>query len=281
MLLDSTERLYLERRVTLARATLVALSLLALLETSRTPVRKAPVIFLSVYLLVALVAVLCERLPGNTRFRMPVWVDFAALAAFLFLAPSISALWFLFLLTVFALATRGNPRAVVAFVAAASAAITLRMALADPFHWQGVWRWFAIGMGTLVSGLGVGLLGAREREHFARHQFLERITGHLQFDRGLTESVRQALGELALAFECEKACLAVRDDDLERLFVWTVSPGEPEPRGPETISLTQSDTFLLDSMEVSLCWDHQEWAPQMFWLGSPHPSSISPAALAA
>ncbi|MGC2421802.1 MAG: sensor histidine kinase [Candidatus Acidiferrales bacterium] len=264
MLLDSTERLYLERRVTLARATLVALSLLALLETSRTPVRKAPVIFLSLYLLVALVAVLCERLLGNARIRMPVWVDFAALAAFLFLAPSISALWFLFLLTVFALATRGNPRAVVVFVAAASAAITLRMALADPFHWQGVWRWFAIGMGTLVSGLGVGLLGAREREHFARHQFLERITGHLQFDRGLTESVRQALGELALAFECEKACLAVRDDDLERLFVWTVSPGEPEPRGPETISLTQSDTFLLDSMEVSLCWDHRNGRRKCF-----------------
>ncbi len=39
MLLDNTERLYLERQVTLARAVIAALSLVALLETSRTPVR--------------------------------------------------------------------------------------------------------------------------------------------------------------------------------------------------------------------------------------------------
>jgi signal transduction histidine kinase len=264
MLLDSTERLYLERRVTLARATLVALSLLALLETSPAPMRQAPVIFLCVYLFVALVVVLSERLPGNARLRMPVWLDFVALAAFSCLTSSISAVWFLFLLTVFALATGGHPRTVVAFVAAVSAATTLHVALADPLHWQSVWRWFAIGMGTLVSGLGVGLLGAREREHFMRHQFLERITGHLQFDRGLTESVRQALGELALGFECEKACLAVRDDDLERLFVWTVSPGEPELRGPETIPLAESDRFLLDSMEVSLCWEHRNGRRKCF-----------------
>jgi signal transduction histidine kinase len=279
MLLDSTERLYLERRVTLARATLVALSLLALLETSPAPMRETPVIFLCVYLFVALVVVLSDRLPGKARLRMPVWLDFVALAAFSCLTSSISAVWFLFLLTVFALATGGNSRTVVAFVAAVSAAITLHVALADPLHWQGVWRWFAIGMGTLVSGLGVGLLGAREREHFVRHQFLERITGHLQFDRGLTESVRQALGELALAFECEKACLAVRDDDLERLFVWTVSPGEPELRGPETIPLAESDKFLIDSMEVSLCWEHRNGRRKCFgWdRRTHHPFRLPPS----
>ena len=279
MLLDSTERLYLERRVTLARATLVALSLLALLETSPAPMRQAPVIFLCVYLFVALLVVLCERLPGNARLRMPVWLDFVALAAFSCLTSSISAVWFLFLLTVFALATGGNSRMVVAFVVAVSAAITLHVARADPLHWQSVWRWFAIGMGTLVSGLGVGLLGAREREHFMRHQFLERITGHLQFDRGLTESLRQALGELALGFECEKACLAVRDDDLERLFVWTVSPGEPELRGPETIPLAESDRFLLDSMEVSLCWEHRNGSRKCFgWdRRTHHPFRLPPS----
>ena len=48
MLLDSTERRYLERQVTLARAILVALSFMTYLETSPAPVRKAPAIFLSV-----------------------------------------------------------------------------------------------------------------------------------------------------------------------------------------------------------------------------------------
>jgi signal transduction histidine kinase len=264
MLLDSMERRYLERKATLARAILVALSLMTFLETSPAPVRKAPAVFLSVYLLVALAAVLAERLLGTARFRIPVWADFAAFAALLFLAPSISALCFLFLFTVFALAMRGNPRAVLVFIVTATVAIILRMAFADPFHWQSVGRWLAISLSTLVSGLGMGFLGAREREHVARQQFLERITGYLQFDHGLTESIRQALGELALAFECEKACLAVRDEELERLFVWMVSPAEPAARGPEAIPLARSDTFLLDSLEVSLCWEHRNGRDKCF-----------------
>jgi len=264
MLLDSTERRYLERQVTLARAILVALSLMTYLETSPEPVREAPVVFLSVYLLVALAAVLAERLLGTAGLRIPVWVDLAAFAALLCLAPSISALCFLFLFTVFALATRGHPRAVLAFVVAATVAIVLRMAFADPFRWQSVGRWLAIGLGALVSGLGMGFLGAREREHVARQQFLERITGYLQFDHGLTESIRHALGELALAFECEKACLAVRDEELERLFVWMVCPAEPVVRGPEAIPLARSDTFLLDSLEVSLCWEHRNGRDKCF-----------------
>ena len=45
MLLDNTERLYLERQVTLARAVIAALSLVALLETSQGPVRRVSVVF--------------------------------------------------------------------------------------------------------------------------------------------------------------------------------------------------------------------------------------------
>ena len=47
MPLDGTEQLYLERQVTLGRAILVALSLVALLETSGPSLRGASVIFLS------------------------------------------------------------------------------------------------------------------------------------------------------------------------------------------------------------------------------------------
>jgi signal transduction histidine kinase len=107
----------------------------------------------------------------------------------------------------------------------------------------------------MVSGLGMGFLGAREREHLSRQQFLEKLSRLLQFDRGLTESVRHALGEMALAFECEQACLAVRDEDLERLFVWRVRPNDSEPCSPETLPLVRSDTFLADSLETSLCWE--------------------------
>jgi len=254
MILDGTERFYLERQVTLGRVILVALSLLALLEAG-APVRAAPVVFLSIYLVAAVAAALAERFSVAARFHIPLRVDFLALAAFLYLTPTVSAFWFLFLFSVFALANRGNTRVMLLFVFAATAAIIFRVALANPFRWQSVWHWLAIGLGSVVSGLGMGFLGAREREHLSRQQFIEKIGGRFQFDRGLAESIRACLGELMLAFSCEQACLAVQDDELERLFVWRVCRGELILRRPEVLSLSRSDTFLLDSLEVSLCWN--------------------------
>src|ERR1700722_14614835 len=108
MPLDNTEQAYFERQVTLARAILAALSLVALLgpsppppifaalslvallETSTAPVRKASVGFLLGYLILALIAVLIGRF-GDVRFQIPLTVDFLALALFLYLTPSVSA----------------------------------------------------------------------------------------------------------------------------------------------------------------------------------------------
>ena len=255
MPLDSTERLYLERQVTLARAIFAALSLVVLLETSGPGMQRAPAIFLSVYLAIAAAAAVGEWFFIEKELRIPWPVDFLALAGFLYLTPSVSAFWFLFLFTVFALATRGKSQAVLLLVAGATVGVILRVSLGKAFQWQSVWHWLAIGFGTAVSGLGMGFLGARERDHFTRQQFLEKVTGLLRFDRGLTESIRQALGELALEFDCEQACLAFRDDELERLFVWKVRPSDPLVTGPETLPLSRSETFLIDSLEVSLSWN--------------------------
>jgi signal transduction histidine kinase len=255
MTLDNTERLYLERQVTLARAVIAALSLVALLETSVAPVRRISVVLLLGYLSAALLAIFAERFVPDWRLRIPLIADFSVLAAFLYLTPSVSAFWFLFLFAVFALATRGNTRAMFALVGCATAGIILRVAVEDSFRWQSTWHWMALGLGTIVSGLGMGFLGAREREHLGRQQFLEKITSVLRFDRGLTESIRQALGELAIAFDCEQACLAVRDDEVERLFVWKVRPSERESRGPETLPLTRADAFLIDCLEISMAWE--------------------------
>ncbi|HLV96803.1 MAG TPA: sensor histidine kinase [Candidatus Acidoferrales bacterium] len=254
MYLDSVERLYLERQISLGRIILVSLSLVVLLETSLPPVRRASATFLLVYLGIALADAVWDRFSSERRWRIPLIADFAALAAFLYLTPSVSAFWFLFLFAVFALATRGRERAVLAVVLGATAGVILRVAWADPFRWQSISHWLLIGFGTVASGLGMGFLGAREREHFNRQQFLEKITGLLQFDRGLSESIRQALGEVAVAFDCDQACLAIRDEDLERLFVWKVRPNERDPIAAETPPLTQSDAFLMDSLEVSMGW---------------------------
>lgn len=257
MPLDNTERLYLERQVTLARAVLAALSLVALLEASAAPVRRVSLLLLLAYFLVASGTALVQHFVSRARFRIPLAADLAALAVLLYFTSSVSAFWFLFLFVVFALASRGNTRAMWALVGVATAAIVVRVAVADSFQWRSAWRWVAVGFATFVSGLGMGFLGARERQQLSRQQFLQRITGLLRFDHGLTESVRQALGEIAVEFECEQACLAVRDDEIERLFVWKVLPSEREPPGPETLPQARSETFLIDCMEISMGWEHR------------------------
>jgi signal transduction histidine kinase len=257
MSLDNTERLYLERQVTLARVGAAALSLVALLETSSARFGRISLLFLLAYLLLALVDVLVERFLSDSRFRIPIALDLSVIAAFLYLAPSAFSFWFLLLFVVFALATRGKTRATFALVALATAGVMARMAIQQPFDWTHAGHWIAIGVGTLVSGLCMGFLGQREREHFTRQQFLEKITGLLQFERGLTESIRQMLGELAIAFGCEQACLAVDEDDLERIFVWKVRPTDREQSGAETLPQSRGDTFLLDSLEVSMGWEYR------------------------
>src|SRR5271170_2956530 len=257
MPLDTAERLYLDRQVTLARAIFVALALVDLIEMSVVGSRTAAAIFLAVYLLLALAVLGYERLSSETSFTIPLVADFVTLAVFLFLTPSVSAWWFLFLFVVFALATQGDARLMLALVAVATAGIIFRVALMELSGWH-AWHWLTIGLGTVISGLGMGFLGAREREHLERQQFLEKVSRLLQFDRGLTESVRQALGEIALAFECEQACLAIRDEELERLFIWKIHPNDREIGGPETLPLSRSDTFLTDAFETSFCWEFNE-----------------------
>src|SRR5271156_4136045 len=258
MALDTAERLYLDRQVTLARAIFVALALVDLIEMSGAGSRTAAAIFLAVYLLLALAVLLYERLSSEMSFTIPLVADFVALAVFLFLTPSVSAWWFLFLFVVFALATQGNTHLMLGLVTVATAGIIFRVAMMELSGWGGAWHWLTIGLGTVISGLGMGFLGAREREHLERQQFLEKVSRLLQFDRGLTESVRQALGEIALAFECEQACLAIRDEELERLFVWKIHPNDREVGGPETLPLSRSDTFLTDAFETSFCWEFNE-----------------------
>jgi len=255
MPLESAERLYIERQVTLARAILLAIALVDLVETAGEPARRSAVLFLTVYLLLAISAVMVERFLPETKFHIPLPLDYAALAVFLFLTPSVSAFWFLFLFSVFALATRESSHMMFILVGAATGGIIVRVAAADAFGWHSVMHWVAVGAGTIVSGLGMAFLGTREREHLAQQQFLEKLSGLLQFERGLAESIRQALGEMCMIFACEQACLAIRDEDLDRLFIWKVRPGEREPCSPEALPLPRSDTFLADCLEISMCWE--------------------------
>jgi signal transduction histidine kinase len=228
-----------------------------LLETAPAPVKRSAVVFLSFYLAASLGIALTEQFFSDWHLRIPLVVDAVALGVFLFLTPSVSAFWFLLLFSVFALSSLGNSRTMLVLVAAATIGVIVRVAnsVPEPLEWHSLLHWLILAAGTLISGLGMGYLGAREREHLGRQQFLEKVTRLLQFDRGLAESIRQALGEIAVSFRCEQACLAIREEDLERLFVWKVRPNEREPNSPEMLPLSRSDTFLADSLEVSMCWE--------------------------
>ena len=114
MPLDSAERLYLERQVTLARAILVALALLVLLETPGESYREASAWFLAAYLAVAIAVVLSGSVFSDKQIQIPLIGDVAALVIFLMFRPPVSSCWFLFLFVVFGLATRGKARAMLA-----------------------------------------------------------------------------------------------------------------------------------------------------------------------
>ena len=255
MALEDTEQLHLERQVALARVILLALALVAFLEAPTGAVRWSAVTFLGTYLLLAIVSATPGEWQAEGRLRIPAVVDLAALAVFLFLAPSVVAFWCVYLFVVFSLATRGNSRGVATLVIATALALVVRAAILNRLTATHLLRWLAIGAGTLVAGFGAAYLGGREREHLLRRQFLEKVTGLLQFNRGLTESIRQALGELALEFDSEQACLAIREEDLDRLFVWRVCPLDREPRPPEALPLVRADTFLADDLEITMAWE--------------------------
>ena len=255
MSLEITERLHLDRQVTLARVVFAALALVALLDSPAAPVRRAAQIFLCSYLILAAGMAIAGRIWRESPVRIPLAVDVVALILFLFLTPSVSPFWSLLLFVVFALAADGHTSLMLGLVVAGTGAIIFRSILRESAAAAGFMHWFVIGLGIFISGLGIGYLGAREREHLERQRFLERIMGVLKFERGLAESIRQLLGELTLEFECEQACLAIRDEELERLFVWRVKAGEREAGSPESLPLSRSDTFLSDSFEISMCWE--------------------------
>ena len=66
------------------------------------------------------------------------------------------------------------------------------------------------------------------------------------------------LDELARGFDCEKAILAFRDAEVERIFVWTVQAGQAERLSPENLPLVRGDAFLLDHLDATVCWNQMD-----------------------
>ena len=96
------------------------------------------------------------------------------------------------------------------------------------FGWIEVFSWVALVAGTFTGGVGLSFMGYRTRLHSTEHDFLARLTALLHAEKGVAESLRLLLGELARGFDCERGIFAFRDAELERIFVWTAVPGDSQ-----------------------------------------------------
>ncbi len=254
----AAERRHLERQVTFARPIFMVLALVELLELKPAGQGHHALIFVAVYLGAALVLALVQSVRQGSDLRIPVEADLAALGAFLVVTPSVVAFWFLYLFVAFAAGIEWGLRRAVVLAGIVSLALLVRTAIRGPVNWPVIISWVALVTGTFAAGAGLAFIGERNRRHAAEHEFLARLTGLLQVERGVAESLRLVLNELARAFGCELAILVFRDTDLERIFVWKVRAGETKRISPESLPLTRGDGYLLDSLDASLCWNNLE-----------------------
>jgi signal transduction histidine kinase len=260
----AAERRHLERQIAYARPIFMVLALVDLLD--RPPSERGPhaVLFVTVYLIVSLILALIQNLQWIGELPLPLPLDLAALAVFLVLTRSVVAFWFVYLFVALASGIRWGTRRSILLAGIVTLALLIRTAMNGPLAWDQMLSWIALSTGTFAAGAGISFLGSRQRRHATEQEFLAQLTGQLEVDRGMAESLRLVLGELVRTFDCEEAILAFRDIDIERIFVWKLRAGDNSRLTPENLPINRSDGFLLDQPDASVCWNHLEGAGEGF-----------------
>ena len=254
----AAERRHLERQIAYARPIFMVLALVDLLDRPLSQRGPYAVPFVTVYLIVSVILALSQNVSTIGELPLPLSFDLAALAVFLVLTRSVVAFWFVYLFVALASGIRWGTRRSVILAGAVTLALLVRMAMIGPLAWDQMVSWIALSIGTFAAGAGMSFLGSRQRHHATEQEFLAQLTGQLEVDRGMAESLRLILGELVQAFDCEEAILAVRDSDLERIFVWRFRTGDTSRLTPENLPVNRSDGFLLDQLDASVCWNQLE-----------------------
>ena len=260
----AAERHYLERQIAYARPIFLALGLVDLLV--QPAARRGPhaLAFLTAYLAASLAIVLADALRGGEPWQWPLAVDALALATLLVLSPSVATFWFVFLFVALAAGIPWGLRASIVLTPAATLGLLGRAAWAGPVGWQQAIPWFGFAVGTFAAGLGMAFLGDRNRAHAIEHEFLARLTAQLRVERGVAESLRRVLEDLALAFHCAAAFLVFRDVEIDRIFLWTVHVGDQGRISPANLPVHRGEGFLLDAPDASLAWTSLEGAGRGF-----------------
>jgi signal transduction histidine kinase len=260
----AAESRHLKRQEAYARPIFLVLAIVGLLEAGPVPGARRAIIFVGVYLGVALVFAALQSLERWQSFRLPLLADLTVLVAFYLLSPPVMPLIFLYLFACFSSAIRWDMRRTVILAGAFSLAVLLPIVLRGHFQWSAVITWPALVLGTFGSGVGLGFLADRQRRHAQENEYLSRLTRLVDVERGLAESLRRLLDALAETFSCERTMLAFVDAEMERLFLWTVRRGETGRISPEAFPLERGDAFLLDQPNATLCWNQLDGAGQGF-----------------
>jgi signal transduction histidine kinase len=260
----AAERRHLERQIAYARPIFMVLALVDLLD--RPPSERGPyaMLFITAYLALSLILALSQNINWIGELPLPLYFDLAALAVFLVLTRSVVATWFVYLFVALASGIRWGTRRSVMLAGVVTLALLLRRAMIGPLAWEQMMSWVALSTGTFAAGAGMSFLGSRQRRHATEQEFLAQLTGQLEVDRGMAESLRLVMGELVSTFDCEAAILAVRDTELERIFVWRFKTGDDARLTPENLPVNRSDGFLLDHPDASVCWNSLEGAGEGF-----------------
>ena len=269
MPVEITEKNSLQQQINLLRVALVALALVLSRIGADQPGRDG-LLLLGFYLLVALAVVVVEFASGRALLFLPPWLDLFVGLSMLVAPASYAAAFCLLFVCVYALVATGKSRqalaaTLIAFLAAPLAAwltivldAPVRHALGARVRLSDLAPWVLSGLGAPLSAGAAWLLGRREHSHVAHRRLVDKIISGINFERGLSEAVHQTLADLAVAFGCERACLMFQDEELERLYLWKVSPPAAEVKPPETYPQARADALLADCLEVNGCWEGLE-----------------------
>jgi signal transduction histidine kinase len=281
----------IERIVNAARPVAVGLSILTLREMAGpaggsaaqflTPVgavSQYATLFLYGYLSLAVAVLVADLFVPFQKFSFPPEIDLVALAIFIALTPSLAAFWFFYLFSVFAMAGRARQSGITLYrlsprnlftsdaglvSGGATIACVVRTVWLAPTapasfpaaHAPGGLRWIAVAAGTYLAGLCVAWLGMRERAAVVEEDFLGKLLDMVRVDKGLGESVRLVLSELAREFDCEYAVLAICDEEVERLFTWKADQDRRHVIPPAVLPLSKAGAYLAEDLSHSLCWN--------------------------
>jgi signal transduction histidine kinase len=260
----AAERHHLERQIAYARPIFMVLALVDLLQRPASERGPYAVLFVTVYLCVALGLVLLRKMQWLGESPLPLPLDLVVLAVFLLLTHSVVAFWFVYLFVALSAGIHWGTRRSVVLAGIVTLALLFRTAFQGLLAWEQILTWIALSVGTFAAGAGMAFLGSRQRMHASEQEFLAHITGLLEVDRGIAESLRLVLAELVNTFACGEAVLAVRDAEIDRIFVWRYRVGDDSRLTPENLPSTRSDGFLLDHPDASICWNHLGGAGEGF-----------------